>query len=205
MQRTSLARNFFRGTVFFLVGFLALAGSTQRTSAEGAPPSKQQSSLRDGSHDFDFEIGVWKTHLRRLTKPFTGSTSWIEYDGTSRVEKVWGGRANLLELDVTGPEGRIEALSLRLYNPDSHQWSLNFASSATGVISVPPAIGEFQGGRGEFLDQETYGARAILVRFVISAITPTSCHFEQSFSDDGGKTWEVNWVADDSRIPDDVK
>jgi hypothetical protein len=154
---------------------------------------------REGSHDFDFEIGKWKTHLRRLVKPLTGSTTWVEYDGTTVVRKVWNGRANLVELDVTGPAGHIEALSLRLYNPDSHQWSLNFSNSASGTMSVP-TVGEFKNGRGEFYDQETLNGRAILVRFVIHDVTPNSCQFEQAFSDDGGRTWEVNWIATDTRV-----
>lgn len=88
---------------------------------------------RDGQHDFDFEIGTWITHLRRLV---TGSTPWVEYEGTSVVRKVWNGRANL-------------------------------------------------------------------VRFTISDITPNSCRFEQAFSEDGGKTWEVNWIATDTRVKDE--
>lgn len=154
----------------------------------------------DGQHDFDFEIGTWKTRLRRLLDPLTGSTTWVEYEGTSTVRKVWNGRANLLELEVDGPAGHIEALSLRLYNPASHQWSLNFSNSSGGTITTP-TVGEFKNGRGEFIDQETLGPRMILVRFIISGVTPTSCHFEQSFSDDGGKSWEVNWIADDTRLP----
>ena len=161
----------------------------------------QRPALRDGSRDFDFEIGKWKTHLRRLVKPLTGSTTWVEYNGTTVVSKVWNGKANLVELDVSGAAGHIEALSLRLYNPESHQWSLNFANSAGGTIAIP-TIGEFKNGRGEFYDQETLNGRAILVRFIISDITPDSCHFEQAFSDDGGKTWEVNWIATDTRVKD---
>jgi hypothetical protein len=152
-----------------------------------------------GQHDFDFEIGYWKTHLRRLAHPLTGSTTWIEYQGTTVVRKVWNGRANLVELEVDGPSGHFEGLSLRLYNPQSHQWSLNFSNSAGGTISQP-TIGEFKDGRGEFFDQETLNGRAIYVRFVISDITPNSCRFEQSFSDDGGKNWEVNWIAIDTRL-----
>jgi hypothetical protein len=129
----------------------------------------------------------------------TGSTTWVEYDGTTTVTKVWNGRANMVELDVTGPAGRIEGLSLRLYNPESRQWSLNFANSAGGTMS-PPTIGEFKNGRGEFFNQETLNGRAILVRFVISGITPDSCRFDQAFSDDGGETWEVNWIAIDTRV-----
>ena len=154
---------------------------------------------RDGQHDFDFEIGTWKTHLRRLLHPLTGSKTWAEYDGTSVVREVWNGAANLLELRVDGPAGHIEGLSLRLYNPESHQWSLNFSNRSVGSVSQP-TIGEFKNGRGEFFDQETLNGRAILVRFVISDITPKSCHFEQAFSDDGGKTWEVNWIATDTRV-----
>jgi hypothetical protein len=154
---------------------------------------------RDGQHDFDFEIGTWKTHLSRLLHPLTGSTTWIELEGTSVVRKVWNGRANLVELEVDGPEGHIEGLSLRLYNPESHQWSLNFANSSGGTLSQP-TIGEFKNGRGEFFDQEVFGRRTILVRGIWSNITADSCHFEQAFSDDGGKTWEVNWIATDTRV-----
>lgn len=154
---------------------------------------------RDGQHDFDFEIGTWKTHLRRLQRPLSGSTTWVEYEGTSVVSKVLDGRANLVELKVDGPAGRIEGLSLRLYNPQSRQWSLNFANINSGTLT-PPTIGEFKDGRGEFYNQDTYNNRAILVRFVIIKITPDQYRFEQSFSDDGGKTWELNWIATDTRI-----
>jgi hypothetical protein len=158
----------------------------------------QTPAARDARHDFDFEIGEWKTHLSRLLHPLTGSTTWVDYDGTTSVRKVWNGRANLVELEVDGLAGHIEALSLRLYNPDSRQWSLNFANSAGGTVSTP-TIGEFRNGRGEFYDQETLNGRSILVRFVISDIAKNSCHFEQAYSDDGGKSWEVNWIATDTR------
>jgi hypothetical protein len=118
------------------------------------------------------------------------------------VRKVWSGRANLVELTAEGPDGRIEALSLRLYNPESRQWSLNFSNSRSGSMS-PPSIGEFRDGHGEFFAQETLDGRAIFVRFVISVITPDSVRFEQAFSDNGGKTWEVNWIATDSRVKGD--
>jgi len=153
----------------------------------------------DPQHDFDFEIGNWHTHLRCLQQPLTNSTTWLEYDGTSYIRKIWNGRANLVELEVDGPTGHIEGLSLRLYNPQSHQWSLNFASGAQGTISVP-TVGEFKNNRGEFYDQETFHNRTILVRNIFEYILANSYRFEQSFSDDGGKTWEVNWIAVDTRI-----
>jgi hypothetical protein len=192
-----------RLTFLLLCGLVVILqparGLAQKESATAHTSLQQSSAGRDGSHDFDFEIGTWKTHLRRLLHPLSGSTTWVEYEGTTVVRKVWGGRANLVELVADGPAGHFEGLNLRLYNPQSNQWSLNFANSSSGVMSQP-TIGSFKNGRGEFFDQETFNGRAVFVRFVISDITPNSCRFEQSFSDDGGKTWEVNWVATDTRM-----
>ena len=181
-----------------LMVFLYLMGIGSAAAAESPPAPIQSHS--NGAQDFDFEMGTWKTHLKRLIHPLTGSTTWVEYNGTSRVRKVWDGRANILELQVDGPNGHIEALSLRLFNPRSRQWSLNFSNSAAGTLGTP-TVGEFKNGRGEFFDQESLGDKMILVRFVISDITARSCHFEQAFSADGGKSWEVNWVADDTLMP----
>jgi hypothetical protein len=192
-------------TFFLICGlvviFQSLHGLAQEKSDSPGTSVQRNSTERDGQQDFDFEIGVWKTHLSRLLRPLTGSTTWVEYEGTTVVRKVWDGRANLVELVADGPSGHFEGLSLRLYNPQSRQWSLNFASSQSGALSQP-AVGAFKNGRGEFFSQETYNGRSIFVRFVISDITPNSCRFEQAFSDDGGKTWEVNWIATDTRVKD---
>src|SRR5258708_47448 len=167
--------------------------------ADGA--RTQASAARDGQHDFDFNLGTWRTHVKRLLHPLTGSSTWAEYDGTSVVSKVWDGRANLLELEADGPAGRIEGLGLRLYNPESHQWSLNWASSVDGEFQPPPMIGQFVGGRGEFVDQEVFSGKSILSRNAFSGISPDFAHFEQAFSDDGGRSWETNWVMTFTRIP----
>lgn len=178
---------------------LATVGTTAGAAAAQATPEAQPAA-RDGQHDFDFEIGTWKTHLRRLLHPLSGASEWTEMEGTTVVRKVWNGRANLVELEVDGPSGHLEGASWRLYNPQSRQWSLNFANSADGMLSVP-TIGEFRDGRGEFHDQETLRGRAILVRFVIQPLSADTIRFEQSLSDDGGKTWELNWIATDTRVP----
>ncbi|SHM50185.1 hypothetical protein [Rhodanobacter sp. OK091] len=178
---------------------LSLAQS-EKSAATAAP--QDTTATRDGQHDFDFEIGTWKTHLKRRLHPLTGSTTWVEMEGTSVVRKVWNGRANLLQLEADSPSGHFEGLSLRLYDPQSHQWRLNFSNSNDGIMAQP-TIGEFKNGRGEFYDQELLNGRAILVRFVISDITANSAHFEQSFSNDGGRTWEVNWIATDTRVRDE--
>jgi hypothetical protein len=154
--------------------------------------------VADRQHDFDWELGTWKTSLRRLKAPLSGSAEWVEYSGTTVVRPVWGGRANLVELEVDGPAGHIEALSLRLYNPETKRWSLNFASSRGGEMS-PPSTGSFANGRGEFFSDETFDGKPIRVRFVITQVSPTTAKFEQAFSADAGATWEMNWIATDTR------
>ena len=176
-------------SVLFTLILLPIIGMAQASS----------SSQRDGQRDFDFEIGTWKTHLKRRLRPLTGSNDWVEYTGTSIVTKVLGGRANLVELDVNGPAGRIEGLSLRLYNPEARQWSLNFSNVRSGTLSEP-VTGEFKNGRGEFYGTDTLNGRTILVRFVVYDVTAGSAKFEQAFSNDGGKTWEVNWIATDTLV-----
>ncbi|HVR39859.1 MAG TPA: hypothetical protein VMU84_12250 [Thermoanaerobaculia bacterium] len=163
------------------------------------PIHADEPARRDGQRDFDFHIGTWKTSVRRRVRPLTGSNTWAEMNGVTVVRKVWNGRANLVELEADGPNGHFTGLSLRLYNPESHQWSLNFSNAADGTLSES-TIGEFKDGRGEFYSHEPYNGRMILVRFVITPLTPDSIRFEQAFSDDGGKTWEVNWIATDTRV-----
>src|SRR5579859_7681878 len=136
---------------------------------------------RDGSHDFDAGIGLFKTHVRRLSKPLTGSTTWTEWDGTVSTRALWDGKANLEEVEIDGASGHVEGLTLRLYDPKAHQWNLYWANAGDGTVGHP-LTGEFKDGRGEFYDQELYQGKAILVRQSYSAITADSYHFEQAFS-----------------------
>ena len=162
-------------------------------------PPPQAEAQRDGSHDFDWEIGTWTTELR-LRAPLSGSSEWAEYRGTSMILALSANRANVVELAVAGAGGsRIEGLSLRLYNPQTRQWSLNFASMRNGVLTTP-VYGAFDAsGRGLFYGQDMIDGRAVLVRFVISEVTANSARFEQAYSADAGATWEVNWIAVDTR------
>ena len=177
-----------------VISLLVIAGCGGGTTAPAPPgPSVPHNP------DFDFEIGTWHTHLKRLDHPLTGSTTWIEMDGTSVIRKVWDGRANLVELEVSGPGGHVEGLSLRLFDPNTKTWSLNYANARMGTMTAP-AIGKFADGRGEFYDHEDYDGRTIYVKGVFSDITANSYKFQQWFSVDEGKTWELNWVAVDTRI-----
>lgn len=153
----------------------------------------------DGSHDFDFHMGTWKTHIHRLMHPLSGSSEWTDYDGTSRVLPVWNGKASLFELEAGGPAGHLEGVGLRLYDPQSHQWNLNWTNSTVGKLDGA-LMGEFRDGRGDFVGEDTLNGRTILVRNSFSNITPNSSRFEQAFSGDYGRTWETNWIMTFDRV-----
>ena len=147
----------------------------------------------DGSHDFDFDLGTWQTKSTRLLHPLTGSKDWVDYDGETIVRPVWGGRANLAEYHADGKAGHLELLALRVYDPAHQQWSINFTHPESGTFSIP-GVGVFANHRVDFYDQEPIGGRAVLVRFSMWPIDADHAQSEQAFSNDGGKTWEVNWI-----------
>ena len=170
-----------------------LTADAAQTAASPAPD-------RDGAKDFDWEIGSWTTKVKVRRNPLSGKPAdWAEYEGTSVVKPLLAGHANFVELSVAGPRGKIEGGSLRLYNPRAGQWSLNYASVGGGVLTAPVFGGFDAHGRGAFYGQDTLDGRTILVRFLISRMSPTEARFEQAYSTDGGKSWEDNWIAADTR------
>ena len=181
-----------------LLMLLGLQSSAQTPGANHADSPPVQ---RDGSHDFDFLIGNWKAHVRRLPDRLRGSNQWFEYEGISNHKKLLDSNANFEEFDVYSAQlqKRIKAQTLRLYNPETHQWSIYLVDLDMGTLDLPPVTGQFIGKRGEFYSQDKYKGRAIFVRYVWLDISATSARMEQSWSADGGKTWETNWICELSR------
>lgn len=185
------------------VALLMLAASLPLAALPTSSPAHQAQATaaeaRDGQRDFDWEFGTWITSVRVLRNPLSGERpDWAEFQGTSIVRPILGGRANTVELSVKRPSGAIEGVALRLYNPKARQWSLNYATVGGGAMTAP-VFGRFDGkGRGEFYGQDMLDGRAILVRFVITQVSPSEARFEQFYSADGGKSWELNWLAVDT-------
>jgi len=181
-----MVREMKRG-LFFLLGGLALACA--------APASAEA----DGAHDFDFNLGRWHTEITRLVHPFSGSDETIALQGTVTVRPVWNGRAELEEIEADGPNGHWEGMTLFLYNPKARQWSQSYYNAADPTPNAP-LIGEFRDGRGDLYTQEIYAGRAILVRGSWFEITPYAHRFEESFSQDGGRSWVTVFKARLTRI-----
>jgi len=187
-------------------GLLLVAGVAAAAEPSAGPGAGHDTAAMPQTplgtpRDFDFEHGRWQTSLRKLLQPLSGQQQWVDYSGTSTIHALLGGRANLVELQVAGPQGRIEGVSLRLFDTRRQRWTLNYANVAGGTLELPMSGGFAGGPHGVFYSADTFKGRPILVRFVIDVQDQDHCHFEQAFSADGGASWEVNWIASDTRMP----
>jgi len=181
--------------------FLAAAGGAAQA---GSAAATSGTALHDGQHDFDYLIGSWKIHLKRLSRPLSGSNEWVEFDGTVVCRTIWNGLAEVEEFNVDSPEKNIfiKGLAVRLYNPRTRQWTIYWANSKNGTFDPQSQTGQFTDGRGEFYGQDTVDGRIIYVRWIWSNTTSPAPHFEQAYSADGGRTWEVNWITEQTRVED---
>lgn len=195
-------------TYLLLCGLVAILrphqGLAQTNSGAAKTVVQDSATERDGSHDFDFLIGNWKAHVRVLRNRLDSSNDpkdWVVYEGISNHKKLLDSNANFEEFDAycAQLQKRNKGQTLRLYNPETHQWSIYLVDLDQGTLGLPPVIGQFTGNRGEFYNQDTYKGRAIYVRYVWLNLSPKSARMEQSWSADGGKTWEVNWICELSR------
>jgi hypothetical protein len=149
------------------------------------------------AHDFDFYQGTWNVTNRRLLKPLSGSDEWDEFPAVSIARPIFGGAGNMDEIEF--PTRGWSGMTVRLFNPQTQAWSLHWISSRRDVID-PPVVGHFVDGRGEFYGDDVYDDKPIRVRYIWSGITPTTAHWEQAFSTDGGQTWETNWHMNSTRV-----
>ena len=192
-----------------IIGFAALliAGAAGRAVWQRSPVANaikaaeaNGADAQSGEGDFDFFQGKWRVHNRQLLHPLAGSQEWVEFDGTSVARKIWDGRGNMDEYEADSPSGRIQGLTVRMYNAKSQEWSEYWASSRNGAFSLPATVGRFTHGRGEFFDHEVIDGKPVLVRFLWLRETPKQCRWEQAFSIDEGKSWETNWTMEFTRL-----
>ncbi|MFC7024046.1 hypothetical protein ACFQHV_12925 [Promicromonospora thailandica] len=151
-----------------------------------------------------WEIGTWRSSVRVLADPLSDTPDeWLRFSGTTTVKPLSEGRANVVELDVSGEAGTLEALNLRLYEPQADRWSLTFVNVRDGLLT-PSVHGGFHDSLhrrvGVFYGDDVLGDRPIKVRFLVTRVSRDEARFEQAFSADGGATWETNWVVVDRRV-----
>ena len=157
-----------------------------------------EARTHDGRVDFDFFMGDWKLHSRRLRARLKGSTDWDEFDGQATARPILGGLGNIDEVVFNSQAGATRGATLRLFDAASQQWRIYWADGVHGTLELP-MIGSFIAGRGEVLAQELFEGKAIFSSFIWTVLSANTCRWEQAFSPDGGQTWETNWIIDFTR------
>jgi hypothetical protein len=193
-------RNFPR---FFVLCVItgALMGFSAFAPAEDNPPAEAVPNLT-GLHDFDFLAGEWRTHHRQLKERLAGSHDWVEFDGTLSTRLLMGGWANSGDNVFNKPGSTYRGVSLRSYDSTTGQWAIWWLDGRDPFGNLdPPLKGHFTDGGANFYADDTFNGKPIRVRYAWSHITPTTARWEQAYSSDGGKTWEINWITDFERIP----
>jgi hypothetical protein len=151
-------------------------------------------AARASKHDFDFLHGSWQVRNRYLKGRLRQSTEWIEFDAQSDVQPLLEGHGQLDRFRAVRDGNAVEGVTLRLFNPATGDWSLHWTDTVNPGVLLPPMVGRFNGDLGEFFGDEFVDGQKVLCRFRWSRTDPASPRWEQAFSDDGGKTWETNWI-----------
>ncbi|HKE49250.1 MAG TPA: DUF1579 family protein [Rhodanobacteraceae bacterium] len=163
-------------------------------SATQDPPEKGGATNLSGVHDFDFLQGSWRVHHKRLKERLANSHEWIEFEGTCTMRPLMDGYGNVDDNVLNMPEGTYKGVGLRAYDPKTGLWAIWWVDSRMPHNPLdPPVKGSFVNGVGNFYSDDTLRGKTIRVRYTWSNITKDSAHWEQAYSPDGGKTWEVNW------------
>jgi len=180
----------------------AVMGSMTDAHSSQDNPKPVEAANLTGLHDFDLRVGRWQAHNRRLKERLADCHEWEEFDGTQTLWQLMDGWANVDENVLKMPGGEYRGVSLRAYDSKTGQWAIWWLDGRNPFGELdPPVIGHFENGVGTFYADDKLRGKPIRVRFTWSQMTPTSAHWEQAFSPDGGKTWETNWITDFRRIP----
>ena len=161
----------------------------------------------DGARDFDFYMGRWRIQNKRLVKRLAGSTEWETFEATAHAQPLPGGIGNYDDFIAEKWRPGFVGVSFRVFNPASKKWTIYWLDNKTGGLDANGqltigVVGEFKNGTGIFTCTDEFEGKPIVVRYTWSNITQNAARWEQAFSPDGGKTWETNWVMEQTRIGD---
>jgi len=156
-------------------------------------------AARASKHDFDFLFGSWNIRNRYLKARLRHSTGWVEFGARSQVEALLDGFGHLDRYYAVRDGSPFEGITLRLFDPATGEWSIHWADTAHARTLLPPMVGRFTGGVGDFYGDEMVDGKKVICRFLWTRPTTASARWEQAFSEDGGKTWETNWIMTFSR------
>jgi hypothetical protein len=174
---------------------LLLGGAFMAKAEEVTLPAAGTPGDWSGVHDFDFLTGEWRVH-HRLFRPIKGG-AWTAFEGHCSERPLMGGRGNVEEHRFERPTGVTWGVAIRSYDPRTAEWAIWWIDSRLPHGNMdPPMKGRFKDGVGMFYSDSTLDGKPIKVRFLWTGAATGKPHWEQAYSEDGGKTWAVNWIMD---------
>jgi hypothetical protein len=193
----------FRVTLTASILAATVSSITAAHADEHKPKPAQAGINLTGSHGFDFLVGDWRVHHRRISPV---SKKWVEFDGTCSLRLIMAGSANVEEHALDSPDGAYRAIGLRSFDQKTGKWSIWWLDERYPARSLdPPAQGSFENGIGRFYAEYQQDGQRMIGRLQWSDITPSSAQWEQASSADGGKTWATNWIMQLTRVQDAPK
>jgi hypothetical protein len=190
----------FYATLVVIAAVIGMGSVSLAFANQDSPKAAPSAPNLSGLHDFDFFVGTWRAHHRKLKERLAGSHDWVEFDGTLTMHELMNGHANEDESIFNVPGGAYRGVTLRAYDDVTGQWAIWWLDGRMPFAPLdPPVKGRFINGVGVFYSDDTLRGKPVRVRFTWSNISSTTAHWEQAFSGDGGKTWETNWTTDFTR------
>jgi len=133
---------------------------------------------------FDFWVGKWEA-------------SWTETDG--KIGKGTNTITKILDNTVIQENFKIEegtskgylGTSISVYNPQKKKWHQGYADNQGAYFNL---VGEREGDKRIFKTETvTQGDKQIILRMVFYDIKENSMMWDWESTEDGGKTWKLNW------------
>ena len=159
---------------------------------------KITASASSSQNDFDFLVGKWIMHNRRLNRRLENCKDWTEFESTDENSKILSGIGDIDTYktnEMPGMAGTpFAGFTLRIFNPQTRLWSLYWVANNKGVLA-PPQVGSFENNVGHFFAKDTYKGKNVIVVFRWDARDKNRPIWSQASSADNGKTWEWNWYA----------
>lgn len=174
-------------------------------STTGGVPKTAANQVSDGSRDFDFLVGRWQVVNRRLVGRLQGSTNWETFEAAQEAYALPGGIGDYDILKPVNWRLGFVGMTLRVFSPETRLWSIFWIDNKTGGLDksgslLAPVVGKFTDGVGIFEGDDMLNNKVVRVRYKWFDISANSARWEQSMSADGGKTWEVNWTSQHTRV-----
>lgn len=174
-----------------------LAGCTALMAASHAQAGARYASS-SGARGFDFLIGSWSVRHRRLKQRLANSHEWEEFPGTLDVRPILHGLGNVDENVLEAPKGRYLATSLRVFDRQSGKWSVYWVDGRGSGLDKP-VVGQFRGRIARLYNDDEFDGRPIKVRATYRDLGVGRANWDQAFSVDGGRSWEINWIMEFTR------